>query len=227
MIGKVGRLYLEFINRHDNIDMAFVHRIILGPACVIGNACRTGRMRRYQTVIGNRCDLGIGAFPSIIGDICVRCVLRNPASQEAQPVGKPHDVSADFAFVLGQHRVRTEDEHSVSCCVLFVFHRYGVGIDLVFHAADVADCHHAEHILSGNHVFRRCLVEVFVKVPYAGFAGFEVAVRRTYVNAAVAIIVGRFDDVKAISSEAAPVGDARIAARADCRALAVFGFRGT
>ena len=184
-------------------------------------------MRRYQTVIGNRCDLGIGAFPYIIGDICVRCILRNPASQDAQLVGIPHDVSADFAFVLGQHRVRTEDEHSVSCCVLFVFHRYGVGIDLVFHAADVADCHHAEHILSGNHVFRRCPVEVLIKVPYAGFAGFEVAVRRTYVNAAVAIIVGRFDDVKAISSEAAPVGDARIAARADCCALAVFGFRGT
>ena len=29
---KVGRLYLEFINRHDNIDTAFVPRIILGPA---------------------------------------------------------------------------------------------------------------------------------------------------------------------------------------------------
>ena len=109
--------------------------------------------------------------------------------------------------------------------MLFVFHRYGVGIDLVFHAADVADCHHAEHILSGNHVFRRCLVEVFVKVPYAGFAVLEAAARRTYVKAA--IIGGCFDDVKAISSEAAPVGDARIAARADCSALTVFGFRGT
>ena len=109
--------------------------------------------------------------------------------------------------------------------MLFVFHRYGVGIDLVFHAADVADCHHAEYIRSGNHFFHRCLVEVFVKVPYAGFAVLEAAARRTYVKAA--IIGGCFDDVKAISSEAAPVGDARIAARADCSALAVFGFRGT
>ena len=156
---------------------------------------------------------------------CKRCVLRNKASPEEEPVGIPHDVSADFAFVLGQHRVRTVDDYSVSGCVLFVFHRYGVGINLVFHAADIADCHHAEHIRSGNHFFRRCLVEVFVKVPYAGFAGFEVAVRRTDVKDAVVIIGGRFDDIKAISSEAAPVGDARIAARADGRALTVFDVR--
>ena len=31
VVGKVGRLYLEFINRHDNIDTAFVPRIILDP----------------------------------------------------------------------------------------------------------------------------------------------------------------------------------------------------
>ena len=32
VVCKFGRLYLEFINRHDNIDTAFVPRIILGPA---------------------------------------------------------------------------------------------------------------------------------------------------------------------------------------------------
>ena len=31
VVGKVGRLYLEFIDRHDNIDTAFVPRIILDP----------------------------------------------------------------------------------------------------------------------------------------------------------------------------------------------------
>ena len=31
VVGKFGRLYLEFINRHDNIDTAFVPRIILDP----------------------------------------------------------------------------------------------------------------------------------------------------------------------------------------------------
>ena len=227
VVCKVGRLYLEFINRHDNIDTAFVHRPILVPLHIIGDARRTGRMCRYPTVYVNRCDLGIGTLPSRSVIHCKRCVLRNKASQEGDLVGKPHDVSADFAFVLCQHRVRTVDVKAVSGCALFVFHRYGVGIHLVFLAADVADCHHAEHILSGNHVFRRCPVEVLIKVPYAGFAGFEVAVRRTDVKDAVVIIGGCFDDVKAISSEAAPVGDARIAARADCSALAVFGFRGT
>ena len=44
VVGKVGRLYLEFINRHDNVDMAFVPRIILVPACIIGDARRAGRM---------------------------------------------------------------------------------------------------------------------------------------------------------------------------------------
>jgi len=31
VIGKFGRLYLEFVDRYDNVDTAFVPRIILDP----------------------------------------------------------------------------------------------------------------------------------------------------------------------------------------------------